>query len=501
MPEKSEKTEKDKKRGRFQLSELAGLAGVTGKTIHFYIRAGILPPARKVREKLALYDENHLGLLRLAQRLQKEKKLPLAFIAQLFRQGGYDAKALELGLVADMFEKASKGEGFLPAAQAERRKEERPMEGVSGELQKKLAALGLIAAAEGPMTGEEQKIAWIVSSAQVRGVSPEFFADLLTPVREIVGRETKQLLRTLDDRGTFRDVVKGLGETDTLVGRFLEAARARELRLHFERSFEESPLAIRKLREKVYVPSAAFLEKHEIPIQIEALDYRLAQDKKNRDLRLLLAEAYLATGRYEEMAQEAGKILARAKDDPDALIARAAADAFLGRTDEAVDDAQRAYERRPDDPRLAAYAAIAYITQAARVGGIVSPAQWVKKALALFEKSLSLTPKRLKDRIEILLMKGRAYTILPVALGQVDEGIEALDEVLEIVGKHREKELGLAFNGFNEIYRVNVYFYLGEAYQLKKDTAKASEAFGEVLLRDPASNFGRYAFERVSPRA
>jgi len=501
MAEKTTKNEKDKKRGRFQLSELADLAGVTGKTIHFYIRAGILPPARKIREKLALYDENHLGLLRLAQRLQREKKLPLAFIAQLFKQGGYDAKTLELGLVADIFEKANKGEGFLPAAQTERRKEERPMEGLPAELQKKLAALGLIAAADGPMTGEEQKIAWIVSSAQAKGVSLEFFADLLGPVQKIVARETRELLQTMDGQASFREVVQDLGETDTLVGRFLEAARAREMRLHFERSFEEGPLAIRKLREKVYVPSAAFLEKHEIPIQIESLEYQLAQDKKNRDLRLLLAEAYLATGRYEETAQEAGKILARAKDDPDALIARAAADAFLGRTDEAVDDAQRAYESRPDDPRLAAYAAMAYITQAARVGGIVSPAQWVKKALALFEKSLSLAPKRLKDKIEILLMKGRAYTILPMALGQVDEGIKALDEVIEIVGEHPEKELGLAFSGFNEIYRVNVYFYLGEAYQLKKDAAKASEAFGQVLLRDPASNFGRYAFERLSPRA
>ncbi len=486
-----------KKKGFFQLSELADLAGVTGKTIHFYIRTGILPPARKVREKLALYDENHLGLIRLAQKLQKEKKLPLGFIAQLFKQGNYDAKTLEIGLVADIFEKANKGEGFFSPVQPASPEEEAPPSGVPPELQKKLAELGLISAAEGPMTGEERKIAWIVLGAVEKGVSVEFFSELLKPIQAVVVRETRELLKTIDGEAGFREVVGKVGEVDSLVSRFLEAAKSRELRLHFERSYAEGPLAIKKLREKVYIPSEAFLHKHGIPAQVEALERQVEENKKDRDLRLLLTEAYLAVGRYEEAAQEAGKILAHAKDDPDALIAKASADVFVGRTDEAVEEAQEAYERRPDDPRLAAYAALANIGQAARVGGVVSPAQWVQKALALFQKSLTLAPRRLKDKLEILLMKGRAYTILPTALEQVDEGIAALGEVLEIVDGNSEKDLGLAFTGFGEIYRVNTYFYLGEAYQLKKEPAKADEAFGQVLLRDPASNFGKYAFERT----
>ncbi|MCB0219984.1 MAG: MerR family transcriptional regulator [Chrysiogenetes bacterium] len=490
------------KKKQFKLSELADAAGVAGKTIHYYLRAGILPPPRKVREKLALYDENHLKLLELVRKLQKEKKLPLAFIAQLFKQGNYDAQALELSLVADMFERATEGKGFLPPSVGVLATEPAAEVEIPEDLQKYLAEAGLISAIEGPLSGEERKIAWIVSTAHSKGLPVEFFVDLLNPIEAVVTKESKALIHTIDGDASFREVVGRLGEIDSLINRFLEAAKTRALRLHFERAYEEGPLSVEKLRKKIYIPSEAFLEKHAIPSQIEEIETQLRDGdaKQRRDLQLRLAEAYLAIGRYEEGAEQATRILKNDKYDSDAMLLKTVADTFLNRTDEAVQMAAKAHKVAPHDARTTAYAAIANLMQAARVGGVISPAQWLNKSLQLFQESLRLTPRRLKDRLEILLMKGRAYTILPAPLNQVDEGIGALRDLLEIVDTHTEAQLGLPFKGFNEIYRVNTYFYLGEAFDLKREKKQANEAFQQVILRDPASNFGQYAYQRAWPQ-
>lgn len=488
------------KRQKFKLSELADAAGITGKTIHYYIREGVLPPARKIREKLALYDENHLRLLRLVHKLQTEKTLPLAFIARLFKQGNYDAEALELSLVADMFERANDGRNFFPTEESPRGTEEISKVSISPELQRELASAGLISLSEGPLTGEEQKIAWIVSTAHSKGISIRFFQDIMEPVRAVVSRQTKELIKTIDGDANFREVARKVGEIDGLVNRFLEAEKTRTLRLHFERSFAEGPLSIEKLRKKIYIPSPAFLHKHSIPEQMETLEAKVRESPSDMSLRLLLAEAYLAIGRYEEGGHQSNEVLKHDKGNVDGMILKSIAEIFLNRTDEAVRMAQRAYKFSQNDARVIAYAAMAHIMQAARVGGVISPAQWLRKSLGLFQESLQLTPRRLKDRLEILLMKGRAYSILPSPLEQVDEGIGALRDLLEIVDTNTEAQLGLPFKGFNEIYRVNTFFYLGEAFELKKEKEEARQAFQQVIIRDPASNFGQYAYQRISPR-
>ncbi len=482
----------------FRLSELATAAGVAGKTIHFYLREGILPPARKVREKLALYGDNHLRLLKLVQKLQKERHLPLGFIGQLFRQAHYDAEALELNLVAGMYDRVAEGQGFLPGsvpsapAVAEL--------SIAPGLQTELAKLGLVGSASGPLTGEERRIAWCVKSAQEKGLPPASFAQLLGPIQAIVSRQTMATLNAIDGDASFRQAAEQAGEIDRLFNHFIEAAKTRLLRLHFEKSFEEGPLSVRKLRERIYIPSPAFLKKHDIPAQLDALEARVNRQRPDHRLRLLLAEAYLAIGRYEEAGTEARKVLRHDKQDASALIAQATANGLLGRTDEAVGAAERAYRLRPDDPRAAAYCAMVYLIQAARVGGIVSPVQWLKKSLALFQKSLELPVRRTKDRLELLFIKGRAYTILPAPLEKVDEGIAALTELLSIVDSRDEKSLGLPFQGFNAVYRLNTHYFLGSAYALKNDSARAQTAWQQVLLHDPESAFGKKAFRHLQVR-
>ena len=51
-----------------RISELAEVTGVPVPTIKYYLREGLLPPGRKVSDRLSEYDEQHarrLGLLRI----------------------------------------------------------------------------------------------------------------------------------------------------------------------------------------------------------------------------------------------------------------------------------------------------------------------------------------------------------------------------------------------------------------------------------------------------
>lgn len=491
----------EKQKSRFRLSELANTAGVAGKTIHFYVREGILPPAQKIREKLALYDETHLRLLRLVQKLQQEKHLPLAFIGQLFRQANYDPEALELSLVAGMYDRVAAGTGFLPGEIDIAQVAMADDNSVSPEFRNTLADMGLINRTDGPLSGEERKIVWSVRSAHEKGVPLVFFAQVLKPIQAIVSRQSATLLEAIDGDASFRQVAEKVGEIDRLINFFIEATKTRQLRLHFEKSYEQSPLTIGKLQKRIYVPSNAFLEKYKIPEQIASIEDDLQRKKKDRHLRLALTEAYLAIGKYEEAAGEAKTLLKHDKGEADALVALGTVHSLLGRTDDAVKTHEHAYRLRPDDARTVAYYAMACLLQAARVGGVISPAQWLKKSLSLFQKSLALTPRRPKDLLEMLFMKGRAYTILPAPLEKVDEGIEALTELLARVDKSDEKTLDLPFNGFNEIYRINVYFFLGEAYHHKGQAKEAQKAWEQVILRDPGSNFGQHAYQAIGSHA
>ena len=67
----------------YSLTELAQASKMSERTIRYYIKNEILPPARGVGKK-AYYDDDHLGRLLTARRLQREKRYSLSQIRQIF---------------------------------------------------------------------------------------------------------------------------------------------------------------------------------------------------------------------------------------------------------------------------------------------------------------------------------------------------------------------------------------------------------------------------------
>lgn len=73
------------------MRHLVERTGVPRETIHFYIAAGLVPPAYKTKRNAAFYGEEHVTRLDLVRELREKSFLPLKAIRELF-DGKADTK-------------------------------------------------------------------------------------------------------------------------------------------------------------------------------------------------------------------------------------------------------------------------------------------------------------------------------------------------------------------------------------------------------------------------
>ncbi len=64
----------------YRIKVLSEISGVSREAIRFYINEGLLPPPKKTSHNMGWYSERHVELLRLIQKLQTERYLPLKAI-------------------------------------------------------------------------------------------------------------------------------------------------------------------------------------------------------------------------------------------------------------------------------------------------------------------------------------------------------------------------------------------------------------------------------------
>lgn len=82
------------------MKELEAASGVPRSTIHYYLKAGILPEPEKTARNAAIYDERHLRRLQAIDYLKRQRgALPLGLLkraAELMERGVEPEVALEL---------------------------------------------------------------------------------------------------------------------------------------------------------------------------------------------------------------------------------------------------------------------------------------------------------------------------------------------------------------------------------------------------------------------
>lgn len=86
-----------------KISELAKRAELPKQTIHYYIRAGLLPKPRKLGSNSADYDESYVDRIRLIKELQNDFFLPLPTIKKIMWEHRSASKQAMLKLRTEYF--------------------------------------------------------------------------------------------------------------------------------------------------------------------------------------------------------------------------------------------------------------------------------------------------------------------------------------------------------------------------------------------------------------
>lgn len=84
MDSKRQREDGRPSRGLLRMRHLVERTGVSRETIHFYIAAGLVPPAYKTKKNAAFYGEEHVSRLELVRELRQKSFLPLKAIRELF---------------------------------------------------------------------------------------------------------------------------------------------------------------------------------------------------------------------------------------------------------------------------------------------------------------------------------------------------------------------------------------------------------------------------------
>jgi DNA-binding transcriptional MerR regulator len=82
----------------YRMKELCELTGLTRQAIHYYVQQGLLPPGKKTGRNMAYYNDAHVERLRLIQKLQHERFLPLKAIKAILddETGGFEPDQRQL---------------------------------------------------------------------------------------------------------------------------------------------------------------------------------------------------------------------------------------------------------------------------------------------------------------------------------------------------------------------------------------------------------------------
>ena len=85
-----------KKPELMRIGELAKAAGVSPTTIHYYMREGLIAPARKTARNMAYYDRRSVDEILLIKDLQAKKYYPLNVIKSIITRGRAGAEHQDL---------------------------------------------------------------------------------------------------------------------------------------------------------------------------------------------------------------------------------------------------------------------------------------------------------------------------------------------------------------------------------------------------------------------
>ncbi|MEZ5573094.1 MAG: MerR family transcriptional regulator [Halioglobus sp.] len=481
----------------YRISQVVAASGVSRDRIKSYLRTGLLPPPQKPRPKLALYNENHLALIELAQKFQDQTKLSVPEIATLFRKAQYDTSNIEIDLLSakhgvdnqntiiplkhnpGTVSKLNLPEEFLQLL-------------VKASLLEKTDHLS---ENEGPQVA----LLWAAYSA---GVPLTFFETAQKKLAELADLEVETLIAIKRPTMKFHDTVENITDVDRIINRWMITEKNRRIRNRFQQVIDNSERAISTLLDTIYRPSSLFRKYHGVDGMLSRLwDQLLASPVRPQDTHDLCF-ACLLLGEYGLVISIAEMALAKSPGNAIATAFIALAQGLQNNVDEAFECGSRLENSEVQHTAILQARMLSLLLKAAKQGGVTDPTELMKRAGELF---LELPRDPSIDQPDATLLLARANVAFPDFANSRPHAIRALQSLRQRLD-HKTIELpALPIEGLRDclllVHEIYVLYYLGVLHTMDGDHAAAAPCFEQVIRLDPACNFAASAYQQLGQAA
>lgn len=483
------------------MRELVDATGVNRQTIHYYLRAGLLPPpsegAGTVR---ARYTAQHVELIRLIRSLRTDHGLSLNAIRRAFQRAAFEPKDVLAG---------AGGPAALPGVRDGGRAVDRAtLLREAGAEHETLAAL-LDAGVLSPLCDEGREddggedgdgesfdpVAVEAARAAERlvgqGLSLHAVTRLGQLASSVAGLEATALARDVGNAADLPEAWSQAEQRHAQVTDLLAAVRRAALRRVARQLTRPEARFPRITAEVVYVPSALFARRHHLEDAVRRFEEEAQAGSAASQQRL--GRLLLAMGRYKEAEVWLHQAVVAAPEDAASRAYHGVALGLAGNAHAAVDVCRRAVALDPEGALPTALLGTALGLKAASAVGLGQAREALREALEVTEQSRGKRGGRPHEDAEVLLARGRVLTAIP---GLATNDAEAVADLRRVVawteGEHSESISDLP--GGRDLFRLHALFYVGmfEWRDGQRDRARAR--LHECIALDPASRLAELAY-------
>lgn len=446
----------------FPLRDLLAKTGTQKETIHFYLREGLLPPPRRIGPRRSLYDDNHVELVELIRRLQRDPGLPLQTIKKMITAAGFSAIRLR-GRIGTLVDDAVY---------------EAPPESATAKGLAILDEAGVLKAEE--PSEEALALGGWVEQGIAAGIDPTALASVVGKVGEIVALEARAAEADALEIGR-RAVIQS-----RIFGEVIRWARSEQLRRAGIGVLAEAPDLVAQLSGNLYRPSEEFLARYGVIEFLDQVEKQVSESvldgsgEEAATLAIVMGDEI----RLERMVRA---MEANGREEQATFLATELA--FIkGDLAGALRLAEQAVGAHPEDPSVWAISGL--VRFAAALSGQIPRRQGIANARKALQAAEALEPPDLFRALRTDFQLGRLYALLPFDTRAHERAIGHLTSALTELRAHS----GLtAFPGLVPAFSAQLLFFLGEARRLAGDRAGAEVAWREVVAIDPDSNLGQLA--------
>ena len=478
------------------MKALVEASGVHRQTVHSYLREGLLPPAVEgAGTRSARYGPAHLALLALIRELRDTRGMSLIAIRRCFERAGFDPDEVRRTLDGQA---APRG-AFLVASDQGLLDRDALLAGANAS-ESVLAILeraGLIPPQQDDPRSRFHRTAVPILAAANRLLEDGTAEDTVVHVARL-----GQGIADLEAVALVAEAAQSDGKLPAAraearhqrITELVGAIRLSTVQHVVERLAEFGPKTRTFADDAIYVPTPLFIQRYGLDAVLEQAEAAATVEARGGLAALRHGRLLLGLGRYEEAEIWLSRSAQRDPENAETFAYLGVCQAVPGRAASGVEACRRAVELAPQSPRAHAFLGAALALLGATSAGLLGNTDVLLQALEIAAKSRTLDAVDIREQMEVLLARGRLFSVLP---GD-DEGRADLEQVLARTEDSTDEDNGFEFPGTNAVYRTHALFFLGCSASQDGAHARARRLLDECITIDPASRFAARAYDLLS---